>query len=143
MRLLTGFSDNGALFYTHSPSEPILALGSGSVLYNYGVPDYLRDSLLTLSKDLCSAGLVEKGIMGKLAVRVLLLVARDFTAPQDVGGRDLLKPVCLLDFLDTLFGNKKWAGSDRSKFDTAFADAYVNFTHWVLTKDPMPVEPDS
>jgi hypothetical protein len=143
MRLLTGFSDNGALFYTHSPSEPILALGSGSILYNQGPPNYLRDSLFTLSKDLCSAGLVEKGIMGELAARALLLVARDFTAPEHVSGRDLLKPVRLLDFLNTLFGNKKWAGSDQLKFDTAFADAYVNFTHWIVTKDPMPVEPDS
>ena len=143
MRLLTGFSDDGALFYTHSPSEPILALGSGSIWYNQGLPNYLQDSLLTLSEDLCSAGLVEKGIMGELAARVLLLVARDFTAPKHICGRDLLKPVRLLDFLDTLFGNKKWAGSDRLTFDTAFADAYVNFTHWIVTKDPRPVELDS
>ncbi|KAF8520922.1 hypothetical protein BU17DRAFT_88503 [Hysterangium stoloniferum] len=33
MRLLTSFSANGETFYTHSPSEPILALGSIDILY--------------------------------------------------------------------------------------------------------------
>ena len=32
MRLLFGLSDNGAMFYTHSPLEPMLALGSAHLL---------------------------------------------------------------------------------------------------------------
>jgi hypothetical protein len=144
MRLLIGLSDNGALFYTHSPSEPMLVLGGSHLLYDM-TKEQLSISLKTLCDDLCSAGIVEKGIMGELAARTLLLVARDFAAPTQDHHRDLLKPVRLLDFLDTLL-DKDWAGSeqsDRFKFDTAFAHTYVNFTHWVVTKDQMPVEPDS
>jgi hypothetical protein len=145
MRLLIGLSDNGAMFYTHSPSEPMLALGSAHLLYDtasqVGDP-LLPTTIRTFSVDLCSAGLVEKGIMGELAARTLLLVTRDFASPMQSGHRDLLKPVRLLDFLDRLFGDK-WAGDERPKFDTAFAHAYVNFTHWIVTKDPLPLETDS
>ena len=140
MRLLLGLSDNGALFYTHSPSEPMLALGASSLLYD--TKKQLPDSLKTLSVDLCGAGIVEKGIMGELAARTLLLVARDFTVTMKDQNRDLLKPVLLLHFLDKLLG-KEWAGKKRPEFDTAFAHTYVNFTHWIVTKDKLPVEPDS
>ncbi len=143
MRLLIGLSDDGAMFYTHSPSEPMLALGGAHLLYDKTnqVVDPLPTTLGTFCVDLCSAGLVEKGIMGELAARTLLLVARDFTGPMQGGHRDLLNR--LLDFLDRLFGGKEWAGRKRSKFETAFANAYVNFSHWIVTKDPLPVETDS
>ena len=144
MGLLIGRSDKDEMFYTHSPSEPMLALGSAHLLYDSTNQDVNRlpTTLGTFCVDLCRAGLIEKGIMGELAARTLLLVARDFSAPIQDHNRDLLKAVRLLDFLDTLFG-KEWAGPKRSEFDTAFANAYVNFTHWIVTKDAMPVEPDS
>lgn len=140
MRLLIGRSDNDAMFYTHSPSEPMLALGSAHLLYDQDI-NSLATTLETFCVDLCSAGLVEKGIMGELAARTLLLIARDICAPTRDHHRDLLKPVRFLDFLDRLL-RKEWAGPKRSEFDTAFANAYVNFTHWIVTKDAMPVEPD-
>ena len=144
MRLLIGRTNNGDMFYTHSPSEPMLALGSAHLLYDSKNQDVnpLPTTLQTFCVDLCSPGLVEKGIMGELAARTLLLVARDFSVPIQDHNRDLLTPVRLLDFLDTLLG-EEWAGPKRSEFDAAFANAYVNFTHWIVTKDAMPVEPDS
>ncbi|KAF8515975.1 hypothetical protein BU17DRAFT_76734 [Hysterangium stoloniferum] len=119
MRLLTGFSDNSKIFYTHSPSEPILVLGSVDILYNTLDAKHLGNVLHTLSHDLCSAGLVEKGVLGELGARTLLLVARDFTAPTENGRRNLLEPVRLLDFLHTLFGNNVWVGTNQGKFDAA------------------------
>ena len=96
-------------------------------------------ALETLSKDLCLAGLIEKGLMGELAARFLLLAARDYAAPIDnEGHRNLLKPVPLLDVLQMLFGNNDWC--DQS-FKTAFSDAFVNFTHWGITKDFLPKTP--
>ena len=92
-----------------------------------------------LSEKLCGAGLVEKGILGELAARILL-ISRDFTAPHDLRGPDLSKPVRLLDFLDTLFGRNVFA--DPGNFENAFGNAYVNFTHWVRTLDPIPEELD-
>src|ERR1700730_13056516 len=76
MRLVTGFSTNQSLFYTHTPSEPTLVLAAISLLYKDKSKRYPA-SLAKLSRDMCSAGLIEKGLLGELAVRVLLLTARD------------------------------------------------------------------
>ncbi|KAF8343175.1 uncharacterized protein EI90DRAFT_3115693 [Cantharellus anzutake] len=139
LRLLTGLSVNNAILYTHSPSEPILALGAARILYHPDAPNgLLRSVLETLSKGLCHAGLVEKGLMGELAARFLLLTARDFAAPVDGKHRNFLKPVRLLDVLQTLFGGNGWC--DRS-VKTAFCDAFVNFTHWTITKNFLPQMP--
>jgi hypothetical protein len=143
MRLLTGFSDNRRMFYTYSPSEPLLTLGAVQLLYDQRDDTLLRRVLDTFSKNLCSAGLVEKGLLGELGGRTLLLVARDFAAPISSKGlgRDLLEPILLMDFLDTLFGNKTWCDPHRAEFSDAFDDTYVNFTHWIVTKDPLPAVP--
>ena len=143
MRLLTGVSDCKDILYTSSPSEPILALASASILNSCGENRW-PETLNTLSKDLCSAGLVEKGLLGELNARILLIVARDFAAPRTDGDgrRDLLQPVRLLDFLDVLFGNSQWAGTARPAFEEAFLDAWLNFTHWAVTKDPLPEVPN-
>ena len=140
MRLLTGFSDKPRTLHTHSPSEPLLTLGAIHLLYNEMGGSRLRQVLNTFSKDLCSSGLIEKGPLGELGGRTLLLTARDFAAPMRVTalGRDLLKPVLLIDFLDTLFGNKSWCDPHRADFTNAFDDTYLNFTHWIVTKDPLP-----
>jgi hypothetical protein len=142
MRLLTGFSDNQRTFYTYSPSEPLLTLGAIQLLYN---PDgtLLGQALDTFSKNLCSASLVEKGLLGELGGRTLLLVARDLAAPITAKGfgRDLLKPVLLMDFLDKLFGDTMWCDPHRAEFMSAFNDTYVNFTHWIVTKDSLPAVP--
>ncbi|KAF8347980.1 hypothetical protein F5887DRAFT_673723 [Amanita rubescens] len=139
MRLLTGFSPHSHRFYTHSPSEPVLVMGSIDILYNSQEPDRLRRVLNTLSQDLCGAGLIEKGILGELGARTLLLIARDFAAPRSPRNvPNLLKPVLLLDFLDTLFGKDIFDLSDRPKFKNTFGDAYVNFTHWINTRDSLP-----
>ena len=141
MRLMTGISHNQRTFQTHSPSEPILSLGATRLLYNKN-NTVLGEVLDTFSHRLCEAGLVEKGLLGELAGRILLTVARDLAAPRkSIGfGPDLLRPVLLMDFLDTLFGNKTWCGR-RPDFNQAFDDTYVNFTHWIITKDPLPEKP--
>jgi hypothetical protein len=138
MRLITGFSENHLLFYTHSPSEPLLALGAAMIMYDPADPKRLKKILSTLSKDLCGAGLVNKGDLGELCARILLLLARDYVTTIHW---DLLKPVRLLEVLGKLFGTKKWASSNQEQFNDAFADAHVNFTHWIVTQDSLPVHP--
>ena len=139
MRLFTGFSTIYDSMDTDSPSEPILVMGSIDILYNTSQPDRLRRVLDNLSKDLCGARLVEKGVLGELGARMLLLIARDFAAPPHPRGRDLLKPVPLLHFLRTLFGRDIFTPSDKLKFDNAFGKAHVNFTHWISTPDSESV----
>jgi hypothetical protein len=136
MRLLTSISPDGREFYTHSPSEPILVLGAITMLYKgRGWAPVLN----TFRTALCGTGVVEKGLMGELGARMLLLVARDFAAPKGHDNiPDLLRLVPLLDFFDKLFGNTAWCDKNREDFVEAFRHSYVNFTHWIVTKDPLP-----
>ena len=146
MRLITGVAARSGTFYTYSPSEPILVLGSFDVLYHVYSQNILPGALNTLSKHLCSAGLVEKGVMGELGARILLLIARDFAAPSEPCSanpkkirRHPLKPVPLLDFIYKLFDKNIFTDTIQEKmFEDAFGGAYVNFTHWILTRDPIP-----
>jgi hypothetical protein len=142
MRLLTGFAQDERTFYTYSPSEPMLALAAAELLYN-DKNDVLGQVLDTFSMNLCGSGLVEKGPFGGLVGRTILIVARDLAAPKKANGYspNLLTPVLLMDFLDKIFGNESWCGPHRDKFRTAFEDTYVNFTHWIVTKDPLPELP--
>jgi hypothetical protein len=117
----------------------MLTLAAAQLLYN-DQKDVLGKVLDTFSKNLCEAGVVEKGLLGELAGRTLLTIARDLAAPKKHNGYspNLLIPVLLVDFLDKLFGNESWCGPHRNDFRKAFEDTYVNFTHWIVTKDPLP-----
>jgi hypothetical protein len=141
MRLLVGLSTNPALFYTHSPSEPVLVLGAIDLLYRNHDSRQFADALSTLGNDLCSAGLVDKGLLGELASRILLLTARDYASLDKQFPFGFVKPVLLLSVLEKLFGTPKWGDSAQDKFDIAFKHAHVNFSHWVVTRDPLPQEP--
>ena len=101
----------------------------------------LGRALETLSTNLCGAGLVNESHLGELAARILILTARDYAIPSLEVWQNHLKPVRLLDVLHKLFGSTTWANTNQEKFDIAFADAYVNFTHWIVTKDPLPEIP--
>jgi hypothetical protein len=140
MRLLTGFSTNQALFYTYCPSEPVLVLGAISLLYA-GDSERYPAALTMLSRDLCSAGLIEKGLIGELAARVLLLTARDYASSRENFPFGFVEPVRLLSVARKLFGTPKWAGSVQGSFDKAFEKVYVNFSHWITTKDSLPENP--
>jgi len=45
-------------------------------------------------------------------------------------------------FLDQLFGLQTWCGNDRDRFEGAFCNTYVNFMHWIITKDSFPAAPN-
>ncbi|KAF8491535.1 hypothetical protein JB92DRAFT_1266106 [Gautieria morchelliformis] len=149
MRLLTGYSTKEPIFHTHSPSEPVLALAACEIMYRDGLKNHVP-MCHTLTQSLCSAGLVERGLMGELGARLLLLLARDLTVLNKNKVQGLLKPalweefpkpVELLQMLETLLG-KNWAGEKASAFNDAFGEAYVNFTHWMMTEEALPEEPD-
>src|SRR5262245_29214084 len=116
MRLITGFSINQASFYTHTPSEPTLVLAAISLLYKGDSKRYPA-SLAKLSHDMCSAGLIEKGLSGELAARILLLTARDYASSKDSFPFGFVKPIRLLSVFDKLFGTPgTWAGSAQDSF---------------------------
>jgi hypothetical protein len=150
MRLLIGISPDRRAFYTSSPSEPVLVLGTTNLIYKTTWPLIIR----TLNQELCAAGLIEKGLVGELAARALLLIARDYAtlalvksgsppAASRVTVRstlplatpDLLLPVKVISFLHHLLGQP------LPLFDAAFDGTCVNFTHWILTRNSLP-EPE-
>ncbi|TFK75164.1 hypothetical protein BDN72DRAFT_561208 [Pluteus cervinus] len=145
MRLLVGLSEDRRTFYPSSPSEPVLAVAAAFTLYTN--PKFSLNKVLAgFEKHLCSAGLVDKGLLGELAARLLLLTARDHAALGDeTEVLRLLNPVPLPTMLRHLFG----AGNDLLKVGqfnqllTEFAEVYVNFTHWVVTNGNLPEELDS
>ncbi|KIM44537.1 hypothetical protein M413DRAFT_25012 [Hebeloma cylindrosporum] len=146
MRILTGFSSDGKSFYTYSPSEPLLALGAAELLHNEKDDQDLAKVLNTFSHGLCKSGLVEKGLIGELASRILFIVARDRVAPLKRNRTpDLLQPVLIIDFFDTLFGNKSWHSNEKhpngDHLRNALEETYINFTHWILTRDSLPETP--
>ena len=145
MRLITSISANRRTFYTDLPSEPILVLGTANILHNTGEGKRLGWVLDTFSKHLCSSGLVKKGLIGELGARILLMLAHGFVTPVEHRcGPNLLRPVHLLMVIDVLFSNTMWTGTDvhREAYNKAFGTAHVNFTHWIVTKDPLPEVPD-
>ena len=139
MRLLTGISLQPWTIHTCSPSEPILALAAARVLSRSH--DVWADVLNTFSQYLCQTGHVEKGCIGELAARTLLLIARDsaLQTRKPAACPDMLTPVPFLRFFDTLFGNGDWTNPHRESFEASFGGAYLNFTHWIITKDTIPV----
>jgi hypothetical protein len=143
MRLLTAFSANDETFHTSLPLEPILVQGSIDILYNTLETNCLAHVLDTLSHNLCSSGLIEKVALGELGAHILLLIAHHFSTPLKDCHQDLMEPICLLDFLCTLFGSNLWSGHNHQKFDAGLNNEYVNFTHWIVTRDPMPEVPNS
>ena len=138
MRLLTGVSPNRQALYTYSPSEPLLVLAAVEFLYEK--PDLWPQVLNTFSQRLCQSGFVEKGLISELAARTVLLIARDYAAPRKKRKReapDMLKPTSFLSFFDELFGNDAWSDEYRENFEQAFGKAFINFTHWIITKDAL------
>lgn len=151
MRLLVGFTENGYKFFTKSPSEPILALAAAELLYSSpalsetitaSYTASLGAALKTLNKSLCGAGLVDKGLLGELAGRILLLLARDMAAPRR--GRiaeNLLMPISVMAFLNQLLGKEGWCRPYEIEYTGAFSKTFINFTHWIVTSDPLPAPP--
>ena len=144
MRLLTDYDKATRSFHTYSPSEPVLALAASDLLCHPSDPSRLGVVLDTLSEKLCQSGLIERGLVGELAARILLLVTRIASAPDDKYGQlDFLEPVLLLTFVNTLFGSKDWANeAEYRQFQDAFGESYINFTHWIITKDALQTYAD-
>jgi hypothetical protein len=144
MRKLTGISTDGRKLYTYSASEPLLTLGAIQELYKENNIGLWAKILDTFTCRLCSAGLVEKGLSGEIASRILLIIAREFAAPYNANGkgRNLLEPVLVLHLLDKLFGKTTWCPpKERTAFESVFSNTYVNYTHIVVTKEPLPKNP--
>jgi hypothetical protein len=140
MRILVGYEESGPIFRTISPSEPMLALAAFKLMHHQETN--VQTVIGTLGEDLCSKGMIEKGMVGELCVRVLLILARDFTVlKQGRNWEEALKPVRVLDVIETLLWDG-WASDNKNALEDAFGDGYVNYTHWMTTDEVLPEEPN-
>ncbi|KIL61974.1 hypothetical protein M378DRAFT_166310 [Amanita muscaria Koide BX008] len=144
MRLLIEVNDNRTICFTQASSEPVLALVGASIAAK---PKNLRPIIDQLTSKLCGNGLVDKGRHGELLARMILFLARIQTCPPRCltpRSTPLLfaTPVPVVHFLKTLFGElwNKTPGHER--FEKDLEGGYVNFYHFTLTRDAMPVKED-
>ncbi|KAM6502936.1 hypothetical protein JOM56_002913 [Amanita muscaria] len=144
MRLLMEVNGNRTICFTQASSEPVLALVGASIAAK---PKNLRPIIDQLTSKLCGNGLVEKGRHGELLARMILFLARIQTCPPRCStprSTPLLfaTPVPVVHFLKTLFGElwNKTPGHER--FEKDLEGGYVNFYHFTLTRDAMPVKED-
>jgi hypothetical protein len=82
-------------------------------------------ALKTLNKSLCGAGLVDKGLLGELAGRILLLLACDMAAPRR--GRiaaNLLMSISVMAFLNQLLGKEGWCQPYENEYTGAFSKTF-------------------
>jgi len=133
MRICLSVTSDGSWHYTSYPSEPILSCVAASLLYRKA--GNIVDCLAVLNNKLRS-GLVDRGQRGELVSRMLLLLGREYTprpTPAVPGGLEYCKPVKVLDYLKTTFGDY----FQDFKIREAFEQAYINFTHWLSMKESL------
>ena len=132
--------------FTMYPSEPLLSCVAANLLHES--PKVRNRICMTLNEKV-KAGLIEVGKTGELANRLIFLLGKDLYARQSVQDFPvpLLTPnvsleselfdckmVPLIGYLEYLFGTSFW-GETEAEAKALFADAYINFSHWVPMKD--------
>ncbi|KIL59241.1 hypothetical protein M378DRAFT_169505 [Amanita muscaria Koide BX008] len=139
MRLLIDVNDHRTVF-TKASSEPVLALVGA---YIAAKANNLLDIIEGLTNNLCKDGLVDKGRHGELLARMILFIARIQSCSAPLTPLSFAAPVPVVDFLKTLFGEELWDKTPGHKcFEEGLKGGYVNFHHFTLTRDEMPVKED-
>ena len=132
MRILLGTSFDRTFRYSHTPSEPILALGSARILHSpQNDTSHLATSLHTIRKMIGSVP-IDKGNFGEMVGRLLTVLARDLSFDPPLQG--LQQPVSLVTFLKTLLDDLH-SKPNYESLEVAFDTAVVNFTHWDITNE--------
>ncbi|KAM6499433.1 hypothetical protein JOM56_004941 [Amanita muscaria] len=138
MRLLIDFNDDRTICFTQASSEPVLALVAASIVADL---DHLPHIIDKLTSTLCE-GLVDKGRHGELLARMILFIARIQTCPPPSTPLGFATPVPVVHFLKTLFGELWSETPGHKRFEKDLEGGYVNFYHFTLTREAMPVKED-
>ncbi|KAF8344090.1 uncharacterized protein EI90DRAFT_3149527 [Cantharellus anzutake] len=152
MRVVYAIPEHREFMHTGSPSEPILAEAAARCLNDpldgRGIelqgPEILAQA--------CEKGLLAKGERGELCGRLLVTIAHDIALKQSHSVPKkpspdpyFHRPVPVVDFLKALFAKpfdamvleakSVTAKADIPDLQTAFANAYVFFSHFALAKN--------
>ncbi|KAK7435501.1 hypothetical protein VKT23_019623 [Stygiomarasmius scandens] len=159
MRYVLHTHDDRSWQFTCYPSEPVLSDAAADILY--GTEDALSTAISALATKVGDR-VIDAGEYGELISRLLVLISRDVTTiraydmspartlhnphPEKLSFEkfplrenkdyfDYLRPVAVLDVLDTLFGPGWTRGQDnkdqREEIKRDFANAFISASHWI------------
>ncbi|KAK7462664.1 hypothetical protein VKT23_007250 [Stygiomarasmius scandens] len=159
MRYVLHTHDDRSWQLTCYPSEPVLSDAAAHILY--GEENALSAAITALATKIGDR-VIDAGEYGELISRLLVLISRDVTtiraydmAPartlynphpeklrfekfplcKDKDYFDYLRPVAVLDVLDTLFGpgwtRDKDNKDQREEIKRDFANAFISASHWI------------
>jgi hypothetical protein len=139
MRILEAVIDS--MVITTSPPEPMLAIAAAMAM-NYSDKTY-KTALETLLDKLILKGVVlDRGLLGELSSRLLLLRARDKATSggngcvkiDPISKQPTVQPVELSKFLQTLLGDTLGLPDEqrnvRDKLLQEASSVWINFTHF-------------
>ena len=146
MRILEAVVDS--MVITTSPPEPMLAIAAAMAM-NHSEETYEKALGTLLDKLILKGVVLDRGLLGELSSRLLLLRARDKATPGGCIDTDPVKvqprvrPILLSKFLTTLLGDTLGLPSDRDdlsddsdnrdnvrrKLLQEASGVWINFTH--------------
>ncbi|THU94224.1 hypothetical protein K435DRAFT_860761 [Dendrothele bispora CBS 962.96] len=169
MRYVLLTSTDRSWQFTCYPSEPVLSNAAAHFLY--GEEKMLTAAIYALARQI-GEHVIDAGEHGELISRLLVLISRDVTTiraynmapaptlryrenisfqkfPLHAGKAyfDYLRPVAVLDVLDTLFGpgwtKDKNNEDQREEIKGDFANAFVSASHWVSMTNKVGDRPEN
>ncbi|KAG7091988.1 hypothetical protein E1B28_008375 [Marasmius oreades] len=148
MRSIYNIPESREYMSSGYPSEPVLSEAAGRILNSSPdkpIDDKAPEILLSIQNN----GLLAKGERGELVARTLLTVAHDKAANDPstswTAHTQYHRPIKLMDFLKNLLAPEVLekvceatpfrAYPGALKLEAAFADAWINFSHFVRLGD--------
>ncbi|KAH8117054.1 hypothetical protein DFH11DRAFT_1542207 [Phellopilus nigrolimitatus] len=133
MRYLIMTSEKGDILNTAYPSEPVLSQSAAEHLWEseWSNPPFVSPIDLLTKKT--NSGMINKGTVGELVARLLLLIAKDICARELEVGKDEFRycgSVRLVTWLKRLFGDDIFSGKEEP-VEEHFGNTVINFSHWV------------
>jgi hypothetical protein len=152
LRVCSAVTEDRTWKFTSYPSEPFLSCVAAGLLHH---SESTLDDTLRALKDKVDSGLFEIGQNGELASRLLWLLAKDMFVRKVLhanakgircnSGQEFIDCVrvpviAFLEYvLGDLFTNALDEGEARGA-RKAFANAYINFSHWVSMDENIATE---
>ena len=145
LRVILEMDSENGLVATTTPSEPEVCEALAYLLNSTGGNMGMwSSSLQTLVNKLLSPGLVDRGRTGELAMRVLLILARDRLLAKSKSNYpySFSLPFTLPSFLEALFGKHISEGilsagarpGAQATAQQVFKSSCLNFTHFLATE---------
>ncbi|KAF8342621.1 uncharacterized protein EI90DRAFT_3029644 [Cantharellus anzutake] len=152
LRVIYAIPEHREFMHAGSPSEPILAEAAARRLNGPSDGNGIEIQGPEILAQACAKGLLAKGERGEICGRLLVTIAHDIAVRQKYSlpnhqspDPHFHRPVHVLDFLRALFAkqfetvilkaNSVTAREGVPNLETAFANAYIFFSHFALAEN--------